>query len=56
VRLYEDDKTWEQHYQDWERILSTLTFNPKHEIKREQYDYKVKVLKKLIKEYEVNKT
>ena len=39
--MYEDEDTWEKHYKEWKRLLPSIT-----------QDYRLRVFKRLISEYE----
>lgn len=41
--MYDDDKTWKQHYDDWKTIILTIKDD----------SYRKKVFQRLIKDYEM---
>jgi hypothetical protein len=55
--LFEDDTAWENHYNDWKNILSKITV-PENDTVYEptvsQTEYRVSVIKDLIKSYEIS--
>jgi len=51
--MYDDDKTWKQHYDDWTLILKDMKWTD-DDTKPEQFDYRKKLIKSLISEYETN--
>ena len=48
--LYEDFDVWEKHYKDWKNILENM--KPDVDLTKDQYDYRKKLFKRLIKEWE----
>jgi len=44
--MYSDDKTWKQHYEDWQRVLEKITGNGSGD------EFRRKIIKNLIKDYE----
>ena len=54
--MYEDEKTWKQHYEDWKKILPKLTWDSNGYVLKVQHEYRVKMIEKLVSEYEaINK-
>jgi len=49
MTLYNDDKSWKQHYDDWVRILPTIV--PVPELDPRQISYRRKIISNLIDEY-----
>jgi hypothetical protein len=55
--LFEDDTAWENHYNDWKNILSKITVHENdtvYEPTVSQTEYRVSVIKDLIKSYEIS--
>jgi hypothetical protein len=51
VVMYSDDKTWDMHYKDWIHIKKT--YKPQDdETKPEQFEYRMKLIDRLIQLYE----
>jgi hypothetical protein len=48
--MYNDDKTWKQHYNDWKIILKGMVYSD--DIAKTQYDYRLKLITNLVKSYE----
>jgi len=51
MKMYDDDKTWKLHYEDWVRILPKIVYDPESNIKEDQVAYRAKLVSKLIDEY-----
>jgi len=49
--MYDDDKTWKQHYDDWLLIIENMKWTD-DDTKPEQFDYRKKVIRNLISDYE----
>tara|TARA_R110002020_G_scaffold222074_1_gene430508 strand:- start:1029 stop:1205 length:177 start_codon:yes stop_codon:yes gene_type:complete len=52
MTIFNDEKIWKEHYKDWLNVLDHMGFNGDDSTKPEQYDYRVKVIKSLISNYE----
>jgi hypothetical protein len=55
--LFEDDTAWEKHYNDWRNVLSKITipeFDTVYEPTVSQTEYRVSVIKDLIRFYEIS--
>ena len=50
--MYNDDKTWKQHYDDWKKIIPTIKFNEKGDVTKTQFEYRTRLLERLVKEFE----
>jgi len=48
--MYNDDKTWKQHYDDWVNIK--VNFNGSDDVTKHQSEYRLKLITELIKAYE----
>ena len=50
IMMYNDEKTWKDHYKDWKIILKGMVYSD--DITKTQYDYRLKLITNLIKSYE----
>lgn len=53
--MYNDEKTWEAHFNDWVKLDRALREPSKNsEIKIEQHKYRISKIRNLIKDYEAS--
>lgn len=51
--MYDDEDVWEKHYEDWKRIIENWKEpSPVGDVKPEQDEYRLSLIKNLIKSYE----
>lgn len=50
--IYDDEKTWDSHKKDWDKLTKSIVFYPK-DVTQAQHDYRMKIIYRLIKDYEV---
>ena len=51
MMMYDDDKTWKQHYKDWQKLVDDIKHFPQ-DVSKQQHEYRMKIIYKLINEYE----
>ena len=50
--MYDDNKTWKQHFDDWVKIVESSGLNK--DVTPAQHEYRIKTIKDLIKAYKAN--
>jgi hypothetical protein len=51
--MYNDDKTWKQHYEDWKSIVSKMQ-EPTDGTTKQQYENRLKTIMSLIDNFDSN--
>tara|TARA_R110002020_G_scaffold1019_6_gene5187 strand:+ start:272 stop:430 length:159 start_codon:yes stop_codon:yes gene_type:complete len=50
--MYDDDKTWKQHFDDWVKIVEQA--KKSEEVTPAQHEYRMKVIREMIDSFKVS--